>query len=118
MSISFIHNEYFRKRLSDQSLDVFTNIQDAKFKVGLHKVFITSGDPKIDYVLQDNNTTLKVILEFDSKDDQDFWKKNVDNLGVGFRNNNIEFFKIEWCDGKGNVESTKWHADGNAVYDF
>lgn len=109
MSISFVHNEYFRKRFSDQSLDVFTNIQDARSKVGLHEVFTTAGSPKIDYILQDNNTTLKVVLEFDSKENQDFWKKNVDNLGVGFRNYNIEFFKIEWCDGKGNVESTKLH---------
>ena len=85
--------------------------------MGFHNDFITCGNPKLTYSLQDHNTTLKVAMEFDTKEDQDFWKKSVDALGPGFRNKNIEFFKIEWCDSNGIPESTTLH-ENNIQYDF
>ena len=109
MSINFIHNEYFRERLPNGGLQVFQNVNDALARMGFADTFFTCGNPQLSYILQDNNTTFKVVMEFDTQEDQDFWKKSVDALGPGFRNNNIEFFKIEWCDSNGIPESTTLH---------
>ena len=117
MSLSFIHNEYFRARLQDRSVYQFKDLADAKNKVGFHNDFITCGNPKLTYLIEDNDTTLKVVMEFKTKEDQDFWKKSVDALGNDFRNKNIEFFKIEWCDTNGAPESTTLH-ENNIQYDF
>jgi hypothetical protein len=103
MSTQWSHNEYFRRRLEDNSLYTFTNTEDAKTKIALHSTFLNTSNPSITYELQDSNQTLKVTLSFASVTDQNTWKTSVDELSFNWRAPGIEWFKIEWLDQNGNV---------------
>lgn len=116
MAAEFKHTEYFRRRIStgeDSSLhgglDTFTNVEDAKTKMGFHNTYLTTSTPTITYALADSDQTLKVTFEFASGDDQTAWKTAVTNLAdssTAWYNGDIEWFKIEWLGADGSVENT------------
>ena len=117
MAAEYKHNEYFRRRFSNASedssihwqLDTFTNVEDAKTKMGFHSTYLTTSSPTITYALADSDQTLTVTFEFASGDDQDAWKTAVTNLAdssTAWYNSEIEWFKIEWLAADGSVANT------------
>ena len=113
MANAFRHKRYFRLRNDDSSLATFTDVDNAKTKIGFRSAFNTSS-PTTTFALADSDTTLVVTYEFDNKDDQDAFKAAVDalmddsttpwNEYTGY----AQHFKTEWLHKDGSVSSTSF----------
>ena len=65
MANAYRHKRYFRLRNDDSSLATFTDVDNAKTKIGFRSAFDTSS-PTTTFALADSDTTLIVTYEFDN----------------------------------------------------
>ena len=108
MSADCRHKRYFRVRGEDSTLTNFSSTSDANTKIGFISAYSVSSPTKTE-VLEDNDQTLVVTYEFDSKDEQTAFKAAIDaswDADGPFTGAGVEHFKTEWLDRAGEVGAT------------
>ncbi len=115
MANAYRHKRYFRLRNDDSSLATFTDVDNAKTKIGFRSAFDTSS-PTTTFALADSDTTLIVTYEFDNQEDQDAFKAAVDTLmehsdtpwDEDPATSWTEHFKTEWLHQDGSISNTSF----------
>jgi len=99
--------QYFQHIGEDSSLTTFTNIEDAKTKIGLTTAHTnTNGSPTTSYVLADSNQTLVVTYEFDSEANQTTWYNAMASTWYVPSVGSVKYVKVEWLYPDGSVSAT------------
>lgn len=107
MANAYRVKQYLQHLGEDSSLSTFTDVEDAKIKIGLSSSHTgTNGNPTTSYALSNGNQTLVVTYEFASEDDQNTWYDAMTGTWYVPSVGSVNYIKVEWLHEDGTISAT------------